>query len=100
MTPEKLARLAELQNITGRARSVAEEMELTALRRELAMAPEVADDPRTLFVDESSRPDVVHGDNYNDYLHKVACDEIGSVLRRVGRAAFDLAVEAVRTRGY
>lgn len=98
MTPEKLAELAHLQhgerfdllNETGVAR-------LEQLRRELAMDPEVPDDKSTLFIDESSRPNL-DGSNYNDTLHRMTCDALGAILERVGRAGFEVAVAAVLKR--
>jgi hypothetical protein len=95
MTPGKLAELAHLQhgerfdllNETGVTR-------LEQLRRELAMAPEVADNPATLFTDESSRPNL-DGSNYNDTLHRMTCDELESFAKRVGRVAFEAAVPVV-----
>jgi hypothetical protein len=74
--------------------------ELQALRRELAMAPEVADDPKTWFVDESRRPDVVHGGDYNAVLHEMRCQEakdiLATLLKRVGAVAFDVGMAALK----
>src|SRR5687767_12556718 len=69
MTPEKIKRLAELQEMErahpSRIMLVSEALELEQLRRELAMAPEVADDPSTPFADESKRPNL-DGTDWND----------------------------------
>lgn len=98
MTPEKLARLKVLQ----RAWSIgpisdAERIELESLRRELAMAPEVADDPRTPFVNEASRPQL-DGSNYNDTLKQMACDEVVNFAKllaaRVGVPLAEAALQA------
>jgi hypothetical protein len=102
VTPEKLGRLAVLQAKErevghGSGPTDAERDELDALRRELAMAPEVADDKSTLFTDESSRPNL-DGSNYNDTLHRMTCDELGAILERVGRVGFEVAVAAVLKR--
>ncbi len=70
-------------------------MELAALRRELAASPEVADSPQTWFVDESRRPKTDGGD-YNDTLHRIACEELQAIALRVGREAFAVLVDRVR----
>lgn len=77
--------------------TAAEQSELDALRvraQGIAAKPEVADDPSTLFTDESSRPQL-DGSNYNDTLHQMTCAEVEAIFVRVGRVAFDAAVAAV-----
>ena len=63
---------------------------------------ETADDPATLFVDESSRPDVAHGGNYNEQLHQMRVDEAKHYLEalalRVGAVALDVAYAALTKR--
>lgn len=97
MTPDKLKRLALLQELDRREASTpAEEAELDDLRRELAMAPEVADNPATPFTDESRRPQL----DGTDYLaeQKRDCLEAKQWLEafalRVGREAARVAIEA------
>lgn len=99
MTPEKRARLATLQGL-DRIRVITgpEHDELEQLRRELAASPEVADDPRTLFVDESSRPQL-DGSDYNDTLKRICCDEVTAVLKKgletLGREGLKVLVDRV-----
>lgn len=110
MTPEKRARLIELQQrldfgdvVAGGVRrgplSKGEQAELDALRRELAASPELPDNPATPFVDESRRPNL-DGTDYNDTLHAMRCAEAGEVLAallaKVGAVAFDVAVAALK----
>ena len=98
MIASKLARLAELQEIPWRVRTLDQTEELNVLRRELAIEQqEKPDDPRTLLTDESSRPNL-DGSNYNDTLHRMTCDELGAILERVGRVGFEMAVAAVLKR--
>lgn len=97
MTPEKLKRLAELQQWPPDALDGHEALELDALRRELAMVPEVADNPATLFTDESRRPQL-DGTDYLDEQRKRDCDEakawVEAFALRVGREAARVAIEA------
>lgn len=95
MTPEKLARLAQLQRyeadgIIGDL----DAQELFHLRRELAMAPEVADNPDTLFTDESRRPQL-NGTDYNDRLKEICREELRGIALKFGEAAYEVAVSAV-----
>jgi hypothetical protein len=99
VTPEKLVRLAALQDLERNGMLLDHEPgELRDLRRELAASPELRDDPSTPFTDESSRPQL-DGSNYNDTLHRMMCDEFEGIARSfltlLGRAAFDAAVAAV-----
>lgn len=102
MTPAKTARIAWLEDREhdsgDTALSTREQTELATLRLELALEPEVADNPATLFVDESRRPDVVHGGDYNDTLHAMACAEVEPVLLRFGEVAMRLALDALTKR--
>lgn len=85
MTPEKLERLKELQRAIaqGRALTVDEQAELLRLRRELAAAPEVADDPTTL-ADEARRPEL---DGSGDYFTQQVKRDVRETAEDVGRAA-------------
>lgn len=100
MTPDKLKRLAELQameRMKGTGLTGAEWDEMHALRRDLAMAPEVADNPATPFTDESRRPQL-DGTDYLDEQKKRDCLEATQWLEafalRVGREAARVAIEA------
>jgi hypothetical protein len=70
---------------------------LESLEGWLAASREVADNPATLFVDESSRPQL-DGTNYNDTLRAMTCDELEAIAKRVGRVVFEAAVAAVLTK--
>ena len=101
MTPEKLARLAVLQDKErevghGSGPTDAEQDELDALRRELAMAPEVPDDKSTLFTDESSRPNL-DGSDWNDMNEQRACDELVAIgLKLAATLGKAIAVDVMR----
>lgn len=100
MTPEKLARLAALQDLEralGPLMMGTEVAELNALRRELAMAPEVADDKSTLFTDEASRP-LLDGGNYNDTLKAMCWNEVEAALRKGLEVLGEVAVKAIVAR--
>lgn len=75
-----------------------QQVRLTALlarAKAEAPAPEVADDPATLLVDESRRPNL-DGTDYNDTLRRICCDEVTDVLTRaletLGREALQAVV--------
>jgi hypothetical protein len=76
--------------------SVADELELRELRRELAMAPEVADDKSTPFIDESRRPQL-DGTDYLDEQKKRDCDEFAKTaadfMEKHGQEALDFALK-------
>jgi hypothetical protein len=102
VTPEKLARLAFLQQgAAHRLLNVETSNELDALRREFAASPEVADDPATLFTDESRRPQL-DGSDYGDVQRKRDCDEFEglakSYLTLLGRVAFEAVIAAALKR--
>lgn len=97
VTPEKLKRLAYLQQHPSYALTVDQHDELDALCRELAMAPEVADDPKTLFTDESRRPEL-DGTDYNDRLKAMTCGEVEAVLRKGLQVLGDVALKAIVAR--
>lgn len=97
MTPEKLARLAELQDIERANQLIpAWREELDALRRELAASPEVADDPTTL-ADESRRP-LLSGGDYLEQQRQRDCDEAVAwalkLAARIGKEAAEAALNA------
>lgn len=102
MTPEKLDRLKVLQDLLASKQLLSENesRELHGLRVELGHEPEVADDPTTWLVDESRRPDVVHGGDYNAVLHQMRCEEakdvLAALLKRVGALAFDVGMAALK----
>ena len=83
MTPEKTERLKWLQE-RGLPLTVPQSRELDALRRELALEVETADDPATLFVDESRRPDVLTGGDYLAEVRARIASENLEKLKKVG----------------
>lgn len=114
MTPEKTERLKVLQNWprclldpgapghaadcehnpAGRGRA----MELAALRRELALEPEVADDPATPFVDESRRPLTTGGDSLQRFKDEDWADALAhaeAFALKFGVALAKAALESV-----
>lgn len=105
LTDEQLARVAELERRfnAGELISMAESLEYIGLKdiaRRLTGPAELSDDPKTWFVDESRRPDVVHGGDYNAVLHQMRCEEakdiLAALLRRVGPLAFDVGMAALK----
>lgn len=105
LTDEQLARIAELERRynSGQPISMAESMEYVGLKeiaRRLTGPAELPDDPKTWFVDESRRPDVVHGGDYNAVLHEMRCQEakdiLATLLKRVGALAFDAGMAALK----
>lgn len=81
MTPEKLNHLAALQE-SERLGTLTEASAayLEQLRRELAALPEKADDPATLFTDESRRPRL-DGTDWNDMNRAMCRDEVGNFVK-------------------
>lgn len=105
LTFEQLRRVAELERRfnAGQLISMAESLEYTGLKdiaRRLTGPAELPDDPKTWFADESRRPDVVHGGDYNAVLHAMRCEEakdiLAALLKRVGALAFDAGMAALR----
>jgi hypothetical protein len=98
MTPFDLSSLGRFQQMVarGEALSEAQQREFDALRRELAMAPEVADDPKTLFTDESRRPQL-DGTDYLDEQKKRDCDDFArkaaEFMEKHGAEALDFAIK-------
>lgn len=68
----------ELLSIPEEARTPEQTAELLALNQhaldEQRTPPEKADDPTTLFTDESRRP-LLDGTDWNEHNRKMACDE-------------------------
>ncbi len=95
MTPAQIARIKFLQE-KWRDRTNAEQDELDALRRQLAAAPELPDDPRTLFVNEARSP-MLDGTDYLEQLRKLECDrfiaEAVDFAMRYGIPALQAAVQ-------
>lgn len=94
MTPEKNARLIELQQVPWQELGAARIAELDALRRELAASPEVADDPATLFVDESRRPNL-DGTDWNDANHAACRAEVEALALKWGAELLKVVVPLV-----
>lgn len=70
---------------------------LHRLRTKLAMLPEVEDDPKTLFTDESRRPQL-DGSDYNDTLKAMTCSEVEAALLKGLKVLGDVALKAVVAR--
>lgn len=85
MTPGELATLKHLQQLIadGVPLTVSQQAELLRLRRELAAAPEVADDPATLFVDEARRPKTNGADFYEEQKQRSARELEAAALEGV-----------------
>lgn len=89
MTPADVAILKNLQDLVAKGFTLSDSQraEFEYLKRQLA--PEQADDPRTLFTDESSRPNV-DGTDYNTRLQQIRDEECERIATRV----FEKLVEA------
>jgi hypothetical protein len=101
VTPERRARLAELQNIPWRGRTDRETEELEQLRIELAKEPaERADDPKTLLTDEARRP-MLDGGDFLELEKQRCCSDalaFGEQLAiKFGTAFAEVALEAALT---
>lgn len=78
--------------------SAEEQYELATLSEKATTPtpPEVADDPRTLFTDESRRP-LLDGTDWNEHNRKMACDEVANFAKMlVARFGVPLAEAALQ----
>lgn len=103
MDAESLSRFGDLQSavrkLGGREQlTAAERAELERLERELAMAPEVADDKSTPFIDESRRPQL-DGTDWNDFNNAMCREEAKQMGLKYGLPLVKLAVESLLLKG-
>ena len=100
MTPEKTERIIDLQRKGSKQGGLLplDQAELDALRRELALEVETADDPATLFTDESRRPLTTGGDSLQRFKDEDWADALAhaeAFALKFGVALAKAALESV-----